>query len=201
MNETPDNQAGRPPVTTSVQKPLREQKWVIVMAACLAGAMIGYGFAGFAPKPPDWKRDAAQHHALYRGWTVIPLAPRASTLAADLAKASEAIAVPLPLAVMSSIDTLALKRAAVLGVENSRLAQVLFAAPGGTPLGLYAIKRRAAAKWTPQELAIEATEHDGMASATWSTPDADFLLVGSIELNRIKTFAEQIRAALYREGQ
>jgi len=131
---------------------LREQKWVIITAACIAGVMIGYGLAGFAPKTPDWKRDAAQHHALYRGWTVSPLSPTSADLENRLTVASSALGVDLSLAALSSQDTLLLKDVQVLGIRDSRLVQILYAAPGGTPVALYMIKRRSNSKWTASEL-------------------------------------------------
>lgn len=201
MNDAPqaDKPADRP--APPPRRQLKDQKWFTVVAACFAGVMIGYGFSGFAPKTPDWTRDAAQHHSLYRGWTVVPLSPGPATLEAGLAKASEAVGARLSLAVTASAKTLTPKRVDVLGVGEARLAQVVFAAPGGEPVGLYAIERRSAADWAPTELVVETAMRSGLASATWSTAEADFLLIGGDEQNRIKALAETFRGALLREDR
>ena len=180
---------------------LRDQKWFRVLAACLAGMMIGYGLSGFAPKTPDWKRDAAQHHTLYRGWTVVPLSRETAALEADLTVASTAIEAGLSLAVLTSETTLKLKRVEVLGTGDAPMAQIMFAAPDGTPIGIYVLKRRGAAAWSSEELIVEAATRAGLASATWSTPDADFLLVGGDEPNRIEALAESLSRAIFQESQ
>ena len=184
-----------------LQRPLREQKWVIITAACIAGVMIGYGLAGFAPKTPDWKRDAAQHHALYRGWTVSPLSPTSADLESRLTVASSALGVDLSLAALSSQDTLLLKDVQVLGIRDSRLVQILYAAPGGTPVALYMIKRRSNSKWTASELTIEPGMRAGLASGSWSAETVDLMLVGGDNQNQIGALAENLRGRVFREGQ
>lgn len=192
------NEAEGTSYTTPRQLPLREQKWVIVMAACIAGAMIGYGLAGFAPKPLDWKHDAAQHHALYRGWTIVSVSPDQAGLEAAISTASKAIGAPLSLTMLTSEKTLELKYVQVLGVGDSKLAQFLYAASGGRPIALYAMARSRTTEWTPSEMEIETAIRSGLASATWATGEAEFLLIGGDNMTAINALARNLRGGLFR---
>ena len=151
--------------------------------------MIGYGLSGFAPKETDWRKEAAQHHSLYRSWTIASLSPSEAELVEQVKRASATVGVPIPIEGVSQTGALALKRAQMLGVGDQRLAHVVFAAPGMTPVALWIINRRQGRPVDADEMTLETLMMSGMAAAIWKTDEAEFLLVGGDDRAEIERYA------------
>ena len=177
-----------------MQRPLREQKWVVVMAACLAGMMIGYGLSGFAPKIPNWKRDAAQHHAMYRGWTVFGLEPSKEEQREQVQKASDAIGLPLALDDLPARTGLTFRRTQVLGFGKDRLVHAIFTKPDSTPVSLFVIARAAddgSSTNGNEPIVGEMAGHGAMA---WSLDDFSFIVIGGDSGDQIRAAAVDLFA-------
>jgi anti-sigma factor RsiW len=184
-----DRVAAYAPVAAPLQKPLREQRWAIVMAACIAGAMIGYGFSGFAPKPTDWRTEVAHSQALYTTATISTVTSAADEVRNQLAAASEAVGAPLPLATLQNIAGMRLIRAQVLGYNGIPLAQIVFEGPNGTPIALCVLRGGGNGD-------MEQSTRQGLASTSWSKAGDAYLLIGGQDQAGIAAAAEIIRAQL-----
>lgn len=174
--------------------PLRDQTWFKVLAACLAGVMIGYGLSGFAPKTPDWKRGAAQHHAMYRGWTVFGLEPSPAEQREQVQKATDAIGLPLALDDLPARTGLTFRRTQVLGFGNDRLVHAVFTKSDTTPVSLFVIARTADDGSSINGTEPIIGEMAGHGAVTWSLDDFSFIVIGGGNGDQIKGVALDIFA-------
>lgn len=172
-------------------------------AACLAiGLGVGFQLASYrgdgatrnktvqeAPLE-SWRDYAAAYHALYVTDTLTHVADDDAARVRELDRASRAVGLPLD-GVRAPIDELQFRRAQLLGFEGRALVQVAFLSATGAPMALCLINSPDAGD---SEVALE-TRRD-MASASWSQPGLEFLLIGGRDAALTKRAAETLRRRL-----
>ena len=143
----------------------------MAIAASLAfGVLIGSQMLSpLTATASDWRLEVARYQALYVPETVAYLDATPDTLAQEMARASEALDLVLPVEALQSVGGLQLRRAQVLGFEGQPLIQLAYTDAQGTPFALCIM---------PGQSGGGAEKLAGLATHAWASDSHGFVLVG-----------------------
>ena len=158
------------------------------IAASLAlGVVLGSQFLPtLYPDAADWRLEVARYQALYVPETVAHIESDEEKLISELARASNALALDLPLEAIAEVDGLRLRRAQVLGFEGQPLIQLAYTDAKGTPFALCIMPGPNGAQGA-ETLA-------GLSTHAWVTTSHRFILVGEAGQADISRFADMFQA-------
>jgi anti-sigma factor RsiW len=120
-----------------------------------------------------WQQSVATYHALYVNSTLADVNQTPAAAAAELTRVSGIIGKPIALNAVMASQTLDYKRAQVLGFEGRPLIQLAFLSKTGIPVALCIIK-----DGKSDNSGVKTGLLRGMATASWSKGEYDYLLIG-----------------------
>ncbi|MEL7463061.1 MAG: anti-sigma factor [Pseudomonadota bacterium] len=180
------------PLTASPQVAARPpRRWIGLAAAALVGLAIGWGGGVFTQSgAQDWRVEVAHYQALYTGDTLAGIDATEEELVAQLSRAAAMIGADLPKEGLDAIPGMELRRAQILGFADRPLAQIVYRADGGAPIALCLTRTGG------EDSAVEVSELQGMAAASWAEGGVEYLLIGGDDIDWIAARASEARAAL-----
>jgi anti-sigma factor RsiW len=138
-----------------------------------------------------WQQSVATYHALYVNSTLADINQTPAAAAEELTRVSGIIGKPIALNTVMASQTLDYKRAQILGFEGRPLIQLAFLSKTGIPVALCIIK-----DGKSENSGVKTGLLRGMATASWSKGEYDYLLVGGADPTVISEAAVLFSARL-----
>lgn len=164
----------------------------MALAACLALA-IGFGLGSWStPQARDgWVEYVAAYQALYTNATLDHISQTPEQHVRELDRVASVVGKEIALEQLTAFQEVDYKRAQVLSFEGRPLIQLAFATKTGVPVALCIIRSDGAE--TMGET-LETMRLEGLSSATWSTGDYEYLLIGGSEDGLIQRMGQAFQS-------
>jgi hypothetical protein len=164
-----------------------------IAATAVLCLLTGWYAAGLinVDRKEDWRRSVAVYHSLYVSDTLSDTNQTTAAMRDELTRVSIGLGKPITLEMLTTSKVLDYKRAQVLGVEGRPLIQLAFLSKTGTPVALCIFNDGAIGNAN-----IKTGTMLGMATASWSKGDFDYLLLGGPDLQMIGDEAALFSALL-----